>query len=105
MKNNEIKKRGRPRKKKTGAIIKIIRANPPESGYVYITVKKKLLNATEAAIYLDVTKRHLYNLLKKGLPCKRKGGLYIFDVKGIDRWLKKTRETRTEYKKEPFLIG
>ena len=106
MKNNITKKRGRPRSiKKAGEIINIVRENPPESGIVYITIKKKWLNATEAAIFLDITKRHLYNLLKKGLPHKRKGSLYIFNVKDIDRWMIKTKRAQKIYRKEAFLIG
>jgi hypothetical protein len=106
MKITEIKKRGRPRKKKRGEeIIRIVRENPPESGVIYITIRKKWLNATEASIYLDITKRHLYNLLKIGLPYKRKGGRYIFSVKDIDKWLKKGKKTQRIYKKEAFLTG
>lgn len=107
MKNKKIKKRGRPRKKsRREELVEIVRENPPDSGVVYITVRKTWLTATEAAIYLDVTKRHLYNLLKQGLPCKRKGGRYIFRVKDVDKWLRKTKRAQgVESKGEAFLIG
>ncbi len=72
--------------------------NPPRGKFikdVCIEEKKSVLDSYEASQFMEITRRHLYRLMKaRRIPFQKKGGRHSFRVIDLDKW--KVRTGRRE---------
>src|SRR5262249_51968262 len=60
----------------------------PKSASKFICMQPDLLTTDEAAIYLRLSPRKLYELLAKGaVPCTKVTGRWLFPRAALDRWV------------------
>ena len=67
------------------AVRKALNVNP--------ATNRRLLSVDEAATYLSLSKRELYNMLQRGaLPVVKQGKRTMIDIRDLDTWIEHAKK-------------